>query len=50
MGETVIEPIAIDVATATADREPNTEVSNENPTAAEFGKAMVSATTELSEA
>jgi hypothetical protein len=50
IGETVMEPIARDVATVTVAREPKTEASNGKPTAAEFGNPRVSATTELSEA
>jgi hypothetical protein len=44
-----MEPIARDVATVTVDREPKTEASNGKPTAAEFGKPRVNATTELSD-
>ena len=44
-----MEPIARDVATVTVDCEPKTDPSNGNPTAAEFGKPSVSATTELSD-
>src|ERR1700683_2398228 len=50
IGETVMEPIARDVATVTVAREPKTEASSGKPTAAEFGNPRVSATTELSEA
>src|SRR5271156_2084167 len=50
IGETVMEPIARDVATVTVAREPKTAASNGKPTAAELGKPRVSATTELSEA
>src|ERR1700749_1836675 len=47
-GATVMDPMAIDVATVTVARGPNTEASNGNPTAAELGKARVKASTELS--
>src|SRR5580658_5327959 len=48
MGETVMEPMAIEVATVTVACGPKTEASSGSPTAAEFGKPSVRATTELS--
>ena len=39
----------MDVATVTRDFSPKTAASKGNPTAAEFGKLTVRATTELSE-
>src|SRR5580704_12969142 len=50
IGETFIQPIAIEVATVTADRGPKTDASNGRPTAAELGNPTVSAITELSAA
>ena len=50
IGETVIQPIAIEVATVTAERGPKTDASNGRPTAAELGNPTVNAITELSAA
>jgi hypothetical protein len=50
IGETVIQPIAMEVATVTAERGPKTDVSNGRPTAAELGNPTVNASTELSAA
>ena len=36
IGETVIQPIAMEVATVTAERGPKTDASNGRPTAAEW--------------
>src|ERR1700677_4607014 len=50
IGETVIQPIAMEVATVTAERGPKTDASNGRPTAAELGNPTVNASTELSAA
>ena len=42
-GETVMEPIASETATVTAERGPKTEASKGSPTAAELGNPSVSA-------
>jgi hypothetical protein len=50
IGATVMQPIAIEVATVTAERGPKTDASNGRPTAAELGNPTVNAITELSAA
>ncbi len=50
IGEMVMQPIAMEVATVIAERGPKTDASNGSPTAAELGNPTVNATTELSAA